>query len=121
MDRGQKVQLALLLSLLAAMVGIVVILGQFYKHTAELTTLVVPAEILGCHTDDDCGLANQIGCCPCEASGGQSAINKRKRSQLKAFLQTACTDAVPCVEVDSCRDDVRVRCIEGRCGLVVRN
>lgn len=121
MDKGQKLHLALLVALLAAMVGVIVMLGQFYAQTAELTTLVVPAEILGCNTDDDCGLTNQIGCCPCEASGGQGAVNKHKRAQLKEFLRTACTDAVPCVEVNACRDDVHARCSKGRCGLVVRN
>lgn len=118
MDRGQKIQLVLLMVLLAAMIGIVVVLGKFYSDTAELTTLVVPADVFGCYTDSDCGLANQIGCCPCEASGGQGAINTQKRAQLKAFLQAACTDAVPCVAVDVCRDDARPKCVEGRCALI---
>lgn len=118
MDRGQRIQLVLLLALLTGMIGILVILVRFYSDTAELTTLVVPADIFGCHTDSDCGLVNQIGCCPCEASGGQGAINTEKRAQLKAFLQAACTEAVPCVAVDVCREDARPKCVDGRCALV---
>lgn len=118
MDKSQKAQLVLLIVLLAAMAGIVGILAQFYQDTAELRTLVVPGDVFACHRDDDCGLANHVACCPCEASGGQAAVNKLKREQLKTFLQAACTEAVPCVEVDTCRDDVRPRCADDRCSLV---
>jgi len=101
------------LFLVAAAVGFV--LTTFYRETSRTTTIVLPADIVSCESDSDCGIVDQIGCCPCEAAGGQGAVNKQKRARLKTFLRRACGRRPACVSVATCRSDLRPLCSDGVC------
>jgi len=79
--------------------------------------LTRPPDVTSCDKDEDCGPSNQVGCCPCETSGGQAAVNKRMRHRLKAFLQGACRKRVPCVDVSACRSDLAPVCRDNVCTL----
>src|SRR5262245_21381972 len=87
--------------LAVAAVGFV--LTTFYRETSRTMTFVVPPDITGCETDDDCGVVDQIGCCSCELGGGQGAVNRRLRVRLKEFLRRACRHRPACVTVATCR------------------
>src|SRR5262245_46144140 len=112
--RTQAIVLGALFVVVAA-VGFV--LTTFYRETSRTTTFVIPADITACETDDDCGVVDQIGCCPCEAGGGQAAVNKRMRARLKGFLRRACGQRPACVAVATCRTDLNTACVEGGCVL----
>jgi hypothetical protein len=113
--RGRFIALGTLF-VVVAMIGIV--LSSFYRKTATSKTFVLPADITACDEDHDCGLSNQLGCCPCEAAGAQGAVNKRMRPTLKAFLQHACRDRVACINVAACRVDMAPVCRNHQCVLV---
>lgn len=117
MDESLRGRFILLTSLLVALVVVGFVLGGFYRRTARVTTLVLPVDVVVCAADEDCGQTNQIGCCPCELGGGQSAVNRGQRDLLKSFLHSACGGGVPCVGVPSCRTDLRPVCSDGRCIL----
>ena len=117
MGDSLRMQSIVLGGLFLAVVIVGLVLGSFYRGTARTTTFLIPFDILECDEDDDCGLANQVSCCPCEAGGGQGAVNKSMRPRLKGFLQRACGGKVACVNVAFCRSDLRPACIEGRCAL----
>ena len=112
--RAKAVMLGVLFLVLLT-VGVV--LSAFYKNTARTRTLVIPFDIAACTEDDGCGLANQIACCPCEAGGGQGAVNTRMRPRLKGYLQRACRGRAVCVNVATCRTDLRAVCRSRRCTL----
>jgi len=120
MDRSLRIRFALMGVLFAALLAITVTLSNFYKATARVKTLVIPPDVMACETDEDCGVSNQIDCCPCEASGGQGAVNKRMRLQLKNFLEGACHKRVPCVDISSCRDDLTAVCRDNVCIVTPR-
>jgi len=120
MDRSLRTRFALMGVLFVALLAITVTLSNFYKATARVKTLVIPPDVMACETDEDCGVSNQIDCCPCEASGGQGAVNKRMRLQLKNFLEGACHKRVPCVDVSSCRDDLAAVCRDNVCTVITR-
>jgi hypothetical protein len=120
MARSLRIRFVLMAVLFVALLAITVTLSSFYKATARVKTLVIPPDVLACDTDEDCGVSNQIDCCPCEASGGQGAVNKRMRLQLKTFLEGACHERVPCVDVSSCRDDLTAVCRDTVCVVTPR-
>ena len=90
----------------------------FYRRTARTRTMTLPFDIAACDDDGDCGLVNQIGCCPCEAGGGQGAVNPRMRSLLRDFLDHACRRRPTCIDVSTCRTDLEPHCQEHECVLV---
>ena len=104
--------------LFVTLATVVVLLGGFYRNTARTRTLVLPFDVAACDADDDCGLTNQIGCCPCEAGGGQGAVNPHMRSLLKDFIRHACQRRTACIEVSACRTDLQPRCRDHRCVLL---
>jgi hypothetical protein len=118
MDSSLRLRFILLTSLFLAVIAVGLLVNAFYRETSRLTTVVLPPEITACAKDEDCGLSNMIGCCPCETGGGQGAINQGMGPQLKAFLHRACRKGVPCVNVFSCRDDLAPVCKHGRCKLI---
>ncbi len=118
MDESLRGRFMALGVLFAAVAVIGIVLSSFYRKTATTKTVVLPPDISACDEDRDCGLSNQLGCCPCEASGAQGAINKRMRPTLKAFLQRACRDGVACITVAACRVDMQPVCRNHRCVLV---
>lgn len=93
------------------------LLAGFYRRTARTRTLLLPFDIASCDDDGDCGLVNQIGCCPCEAGGGQGAVNPHMRGLLKDFLRHACQGRNACVEVSTCRTDLEAHCRNHTCVL----
>ena len=115
MDRSLRIRFALLGGLFLTLLVLSLVLSSFYKATSRVKTLVIPPDVTSCSKDEDCGVTNQIGCCPCETSGGQAAVNKRMRPQLKAFLQGACRKRVPCVDVSACRSDLTPVCWDNVC------
>ncbi len=117
MDSALRLRFVLLGGLFLALIAVGLLLVSFYRETARATTVVIPADVLACDEDDDCGLANQIGCCSCEVGGGQGAVNKQMRVQLKGFLNRACRKGVSCVTVSTCRTDLRPACERKRCTL----
>jgi len=112
-----RTQAIVLTALFLAVAAVGFVLTTFYRETSSTTTLVIPADITGCESDDDCGVTGQIGCCPCEAGGGQGAVNKRMRGRLKSFLKRACGQRPACVVVAACRNDLRPVCVDGGCAL----
>ena len=117
MDKSPRVRFVVL-GLFFALFAIGLVLTSFYRATSRVRTLVIPNDILTCDRDEDCGLTNQIACCPCDFGGGQAAVNRRMRPQLKAFLQRACQDRIPCVDVSACREDLRTACKDNLCTVV---
>jgi hypothetical protein len=117
MDRSLRIRFALMAVLFVALFAITVTLSNFYKTTARVKTLVIPPDVTSCDKDEDCGLSNQVGCCPCEAGGGQAAVNKRMRQQLKAFLEGGCRRRVPCIDVSACRNDLTPVCRDNVCAV----
>ena len=85
MDRSLRIRFALLGGLFLTLLVLSLVLSSFYKATSRVKTLVLPPDVTSCSKDEDCGLTDQIGCCPCGSGGGQAAVNKRMRPQLKAF------------------------------------
>ena len=114
-----RTQAVALGGLFLAVAAVGFVLTSFYRETSRTTTFVIPADITACESDDDCGVVDQIGCCPCEAGGGQGAINKRMRPRLKGFLRRACGQRPACVLVRACRTDLRPVCVDGGCALTV--
>ena len=112
-----RTQAIVLTALFLAVAAVGFVLTTFYRETSRTTTFVIPADITGCESDDDCGVTDQIGCCPCEAGGGQGAVNKRMRVRLKGFLRRACGQRPACVMVAACRTDLRPVCADGGCTL----
>src|SRR5439155_949459 len=102
---------ALLLS--TSLLGLAVISQDDGK--IHLERMAMPEQIQGCTADADCTLVDQISCCACQSGGGQAAVNKRMRPQLKAFLQGACRKRVPCVDVSACRSDLTPVCWDNVC------
>jgi hypothetical protein len=115
MDRSLRIRFVLLGGLFLTLLVLSLALSSFYKATSRVKTLVIPPDVTSCSEDEDCGLTDQIGCCPCESGGGQAAVNKRMRRQLKAFLQGACHKRVPCVDVSACRSDLTPVCRDNVC------
>src|SRR2546428_11289750 len=118
MDESLRARFIALAALFVVLAATGILLSSFYRRTATTKTVVLPPDISACDEDRDCGLANQVGCCPCEASGAQAAINKRMRPTLKAFLQRACRDGAACVNVMACRVDMEPVCRNHRCVLL---
>ena len=104
--------------LLVTLVVVMMLLGSFYRRTARIRTLGLPFDVAACKDDGDCGLVNQIGCCPCQAGGGQGAVNPRMRGLLKDFLRHACQGLTACIEVSACRKDLQPRCRYHQCVLL---
>ena len=96
-----------------------VVLNFFNRETGRTKTFVLPPDISRCKHDSDCALSNQIGCCPCEAGGGQGAVNGRMRPRLKEFLRKACGERATCLALVTCRDDLRPVCRAKRCTLLM--
>lgn len=117
MDESLRRKTIALGGLFVALVAVGLLLSGFYRNTARTRTLVIPFDVAECDEDDDCGLSNQVGCCPCEVGGGQGAVNTKKRLRLKAFLRRACRGRVSCVNVSTCRADLRPACKSDRCIL----
>ena len=105
------------MTLFAALIIVGYLLGSFYRETARTTTFVIPPDITDCDRDGDCGVIEQISCCPCDAGGGQGAINREMRARLRAFLQRACGGRATCVGVGACRRDLEAACVAGSCAL----
>ena len=120
MDRSLRIRFVLLGGLFLTLLVLSLVLSSFYKATSRVKTLVLPPDVTSCSKDEDCGLTDQIGCCPCGSGGGQAAVNKRMRPQLKAFLQGACRERVPCVDIATCREDLAVACTEQQCAVIIR-
>ena len=117
MDEGLRTRAIMLGSMFVVLAILALLLASFYKRTARTRTLIVPFDIAACDDDTDCGLTNQVGCCPCEMGGGQGAVNPAMREHLKGFLQRGCRGRVTCVLVDTCRADLRAHCRAGQCVL----
>jgi hypothetical protein len=115
MGDSLRVQSIVLAVLFVAVVGVGVLLTSFYRETSRTTTFVIPPDITACEADGDCGLIDQISCCPCDAGGGQGAVNKSMRGRLKGFLRRACGHKATCVNVLACRTDLRAACTDGTC------
>ena len=121
MSDSLRVQFIALGGLFAALLAVSALLAFFYREAGRTTTFVIPPDIMTCDDDKDCGIVNQIGCCPCEASGGQGAINKRMRPRLKTFLHRACGREIVCLNVSTCRDDLIPTCGADGCALITRD
>ena len=117
MGDSLRTQSVVLITLFAALLVVGFLLTSFYRETARTTTFVLPPDVTDCDEDGDCGVMEQIGCCPCDAGGGQGAINTRMRARLKGFLQRACGHKVACVDVATCRPDLEAVCAGGSCVL----
>ena len=117
MGDSLRMQAMLLGTLFLGVLGVGLLLMSFYRETSRTTTFVIPADVTDCDNDGDCGVVEQIGCCPCDAGGGQGAINKHMRARLKAFLRRACGHKATCVNVRTCRPDLQPVCAGGGCAL----
>jgi hypothetical protein len=120
MDSSLRLRFILLGGLLLGGVIVAILVASFYRETSRTTTLVLPAGISDCARDDDCARTDMVGCCPCEAGGGQGAVNEHMQARLEEFIRVACRKGVPCVNVHACRDDLFPACKRGRCALVPR-
>jgi len=118
MDESLRRKAVTIGMLFVTLVLVMSLLGSFYHRTARTRTLILPFDVAACDDDGDCGLVNQIGCCPCEAGGGQGAVNPRMRGLLKDFLRHACQRRTACIEVSACRTDLQPRCRDHRCVLL---
>lgn len=121
MDESLRGKAVTIVVLFVTLVAITTLLWGFYRRTARTRTLPVPFDVAACDADDDCGLTNQIGCCPCEVGGGQGAVNPHMRGLLKDFLRHACQGHTSCVAVSTCRTDLAPRCRDHQCELVRRD
>src|SRR5205814_3985402 len=103
MGDSLRAQSVVLVTLFAALVIVGLLLSAFYRETAHTTTFVIPPDVTDCDQDGDCGVIERIGCCPCDAGGGQGAINRQMRARLEGFLRRACGQTATCVGVATCR------------------
>lgn len=103
--------------LLTIGLGWMVVLFERSGHKAR--TITLPHDLQYCDEDEECGIVNQIGCCPCEFGGTQGTVNRDNRMRLKAFLRQACSSGVACIDIASCRDDLRAVCKRHRCRLAL--
>lgn len=111
---------AVLLVLLASATLVLLGTRSFYRHTARIRPVVVPFDLFWCSKDEDCVVLDRIGCCPCTQGGGQAAITRWHRDELRRFLKKACRqDPQVCVQVNVCRNDWLPRCVDRRCQLVL--
>jgi len=94
------------------------VMYSFYDKTVKSKPVIPPYDIFWCSTDDQCSVVDRIGCCTCEESGGQAAVTRWHRDDLRLFLKKACRPRQVCVQVDVCRNDVQAKCIKRRCQLV---
>jgi len=117
MDSDLRRRFILYGGLLLAIGAVGLLVGSFYRETSRVTTLVLSPEISACEQDSDCVVVDAIGCCTCDAGGGQGAINVRMGQRLDVFLRGACRKGVPCVRVFACRQDLHPMCRHGRCTL----
>ncbi len=90
---------------------------SFVARTGDTTPAVPPYDLFWCSKDEDCIRVDQVGCCECEQSGGQGAITKWHRDDLRLFLKGACRGKPVCVQIDTCRYDLQPRCEDHRCRL----
>jgi len=105
-------------ALLSSAVLVTLGVRSFHRETARTRPVVLPFEVFWCAKDEDCSVVEQIGCCPCDQGGGQAAVTRWRRDDLRRFLKRACDRDEVCVQVDVCCDGVRARCIKRRCTLV---
>jgi hypothetical protein len=109
------------LGVVFALVGtaVLVLLGvvSFQQGTAKTRPVVPPFDLFWCEKDEDCIIADQIGCCSCKQGGGQAAITRWRADELRRFLKNACHRKQVCVQVDVCQSTVRARCVDRLCTL----
>lgn len=110
--------LATTLVLLASAALVALGVKSFYHGTARTRPVVLPFEMFWCASDADCSVTDRIGCCSCSEGGGQAAVTRWRRDNLRRFLKRACAAEQVCVQVDLCRTDVQARCKHRRCQLV---
>ena len=118
MDESLRRKTVLIVVTFVLLSMIMVLFVGFYRRTARTRTLVLPFDVAACDDDSECGLVNQIGCCPCEAGGGQGAVNPHMRGLLKDFLHHACRQRTACIEVSTCRTDLEPHCRDHECVLL---
>lgn len=115
-----KREVGLLLALVTSCTLVFLGLATFKKETVRSRPVVVPYDIFWCAEDDDCIVADQVGCCPCEQGGGQAAITAWHKDDLRRFVKKACRpwDKQVCVQVDTCNKNLKPVCEKRRCRLV---
>ena len=118
MDESLRRKVVLIVVTFVLFGAIMGVLTGFYRRTARTRTLVLPFDVAACDDDGDCGLVNQIGCCACEAGGGQGAVNPHMRGLLKDFIRHACRERTACIEVSTCRTDLEPYCRDHECVLL---
>lgn len=106
----------LFLSAVFVLVG----LYSFQEDTIRTRPAVPPFDLFWCKEDAQCLRVDKIGCCSCSEGGAQAAVTRWHKDDLRLFLKKACRPAQVCVQVDTCRYDNDVRCIDNRCRLVPR-
>jgi len=106
--------LALVTSAVLVALGVM----SFQKGAFRSRPVVLPFEVFWCAKDDDCAVVKQIGCCPCSQGGGQAAVTRWRRDDLRRFLKRACDRDQVCVQVDVCRRGLAARCVKRRCTLM---
>ena len=121
MGDSLRTQSVVLLTLFAALVVVGFLLTSFYRETARTTTFVLPPDVTDCDEDGDCGVMEQIGCCPCKAGGARWAINKDASETLRKFLKRTCRRSSSCMRVNTCRDDLLPACLDRLCVARVAN
>jgi hypothetical protein len=118
MDESLRRKAILIVITFVLLSATMTLFAGFYRRTARTRTMTIPFDVAACDEDSDCGIVNQIGCCPCESGGGQGAVNPHMRGLLKDFINHACRQRTPCIDVSACRTDLEPHCRDHECVLV---
>jgi len=105
------------LALIASAILVALGVRSFNRGMARTRPVVLPFEVFWCAKDEDCAVVNRIGCCRCTQGGGQAAVTRWRRDDLRRFLKRACDRDQVCVQVNVCRPDLVARCVKRRCTL----
>ena len=115
-----KREIFLVTALIVSATLVFVGLYTFEEETVRSRRVVPPYDIFWCAEDADCMVVDQAGCCPCEEGGGQTAITRWHKDDLRRFVKKACRpwDKQVCVQIDTCSERTEARCEKRRCRLV---
>ena len=100
----------------ALAVLIIVLAGVVPRSVAAQQSCDDPVPgLTDCVRDKDCIYWDRLSCCNCANGGQEVAINKKKKSEIKAQQEICCTSYL-CLHIYLCFYD-DARCVDGTCVL----
>ncbi|MEM3126671.1 MAG: hypothetical protein QW331_01215 [Candidatus Woesearchaeota archaeon] len=74
-----------------------------------------PIQTTECASDNDCVIVKE-DCCGCQMGGQSKAIAKSLQQKYEAEMTEKCKE-IFCVARYACNENLKPRCIEGKCTL----